>query len=172
VLVTFAVAGLGLMLSLRALSVTGVPVRSASLAAMTAALDLLDLREGERFVDLGCGHGNVLAEARRRTNVHALGFELNPAIALLAWLRCLGDRRVEVRCGDSRQADLTGVGAFYAYLMPRPMLELEAWLSRFPEGTRLVSVEFALPNLVPVATREVGLLRQPVRLYVLGPQRI
>ncbi len=160
------------MLSLRALAVTGVPVRSASAEAVAAALDLLELRAGERFVDLGCGHGNVLVEARRRADVRALGFELNPAIALLARLRCGIDRAVEIRCGDSRHADLTGVTAFYAYLMPRPMWELEVWLSRFPEGTRLVSVEFALPNLVPAATREVGLLRQPVRLYRLGLQRM
>ncbi len=139
---------------------------------MVAALDLLELRDGERFCDLGCGHGNVLALARRRANVEALGFELNPAVALLAKLRCLGDRSVRVRWADSRRADLSGVTAVYAYLMPTPMAEREPLLARLPEGARLVSVEFALPNREPVATREVGPQRQPVRLYRLGGQRM
>ena len=172
VLLAFAIVAAGLVLSLRALAVTGVPVRSAPEEAVAAALDLLELRDGERFCDLGCGHGQVLVAARRRAQVQALGFELNPGVALLAKLRCLTDRAVRVRCADSRRADLTGVTALYAYLMPKPMAELEPILARLPEGTRLVSVEFALPHLVPVATREVGPQRQPVRLYQVGGQRM
>jgi SAM-dependent methyltransferase len=161
-----------LVLSLRALAATGVPVRSAPDPAVEAALDLLALKDGERFVDLGCGHGNVLAAARRRADVLALGFELNPTIAVLAGLRCLGDRKVEVRCRDSRRAELSGAQAIYAYLMPRPMQDLAPLLSKLPVGTRIASVEFALPGWEPVAVREVGLLRQPVRLYVVGDQRM
>jgi hypothetical protein len=52
--------------------------------------------------------------------------------------------------------------------MPKPMQDLAPILAKLPAGTRIASVEFALPGWTPVATREVGPLRQPVRLYVVG----
>lgn len=161
----------GMLLSLRALTLTGVPVRSAPEGSVEAALDLLALEDGERFCDLGAGHGNVLAAARARADVQAEGFELNPWIALLARLRCLGDRKVKVRCRDSRHADLSGIAAFYAYLMPKPMAELATTLERLAPGTRIVSVDFPIPGFQPLEIREIGPLRQPVMLYVIGRHR-
>jgi hypothetical protein len=154
-----------LLLSLRALAVTGVPVRSASPAAVEAALDLLALRDGERFADLGCGHGNVLARARARADVLAEGFELNPSIALLAALRHLRDPRVHIHARDSRRADLSRFTALYAYLLVSPMAELAPVLARLPAGTRIASVDYELPGWTPAETREVGLHR--VLLYVV-----
>ncbi len=158
----------GLLLSLRALAVTGVPVRSAPDLAIDAALDLLALKDGDRFCDLGCGHGNVLERARQRANVDATGFELNPSIALLAGLRSLRDGKVHVRCRDSRRADLSNYTALYAFLMPRPMVDLAPLFEKLQPGTRIVSIDFAIPDWKPLETREVGSLRHPVRLYVVG----
>ncbi len=168
VLAVFALATAGLLLSLRALGSTGVPVRSASPEAVAAALELLALKDGERFVDLGAGRGNVLKAGRARADVEAEGFELNPAVALLAALACLGDRRIHVRFGDSRQADLSKAQAIYAYLMPRAMTEWAPKLASLPPGTRIVSVDFELPGWVADETRRVGPLAQPVRLYRVG----
>lgn len=163
-------AGVGLMLSLRALAITGVPVRSAEGAAVEAALDLLALREGETFCDLGCGGGQVLRAARSRAKVHVLGFELNPGAFLLAWLR--SGRGSRVRPIDFRRAALGEVDAAYAYLMPGVMAELGRKLEReLRSGSRFVSVDFAVPGWTASATREAGALRQPVRLYVLGEHR-
>ncbi|MEX1059039.1 MAG: hypothetical protein WEC17_01255, partial [Candidatus Saccharimonadales bacterium] len=50
------------------------------------ALDLLDLKAGQVFVDLGCGDGRLLAIAASR-GLNAVGYELNPFLAFYAWLR-------------------------------------------------------------------------------------
>lgn len=168
VLAAFAAATLALLLSLRALGSTGVPVRSASPEAVQVALELLALKDGETFVDLGAGLGNVLRAARRRADVRAIGYELNPFAAGIAALRSLLDLRVRVRCRDSRRANLTGAHALYAYLMPRAMAELGPILVELEPGTRVVSVDFAIPGWTPAETREVGPLHQPVFLYFPG----
>lgn len=165
---TFAAMAL-FLLSLRALATTGVPVRAAPPEAIEAALDLLELRAGERFVDLGCGTGGVLRAARRRAAVDAVGWELNPFAFLAALLRSGGAR---VRLGDFRRADLSGTRAAYAYLMPRMLAQLAGPLEeRLPAGCRLVAIDFPIPGWKPLAVREVGPLRQPVRLYVVGRHR-
>jgi hypothetical protein len=171
-LLLFGATAVLLLLSLRALATTGVPVRSASAEAVAAALDLLALREGESFCDLGCGRGNVLGASRKRGRIRAIGYELNPVIAGLAALRHLLNRDVRVRCADSRRADLSHIDAVYAYLMPRAMAELSTPLEKtLRAGTRVASVDFPIPGWTPAAVREVGPLRQPVYLYVLGEHR-
>lgn len=159
-----------LMLSIRALAISGVPVRSAEPAAVEAALDLLALRDGERFADLGCGLGQVLRAARRRADVEARGWELNPAIWAVAWLR--GDRRTRVRFGDFRKASLQDIDAAYCFLMPAVMAREAGWLeAALRPGARLVSVDFPVPGWTPEAVREVGPLRQPLHLYRMGRHR-
>jgi len=168
VLACFVAVSMALVLSLRALGSTGVPVRAASPEAIAAALELLALKDGERFVDLGCGQGDVLLAARKRADVEVEGYELNPSVALLAALRCFGDRKVHLRFRDSRRERFDGVHALYAYLMPRAMADWAPKLSALAPGTRIVSVDFELPGWAPAATKTVGPLAQPVRLYVVA----
>jgi hypothetical protein len=156
-----------LVLSLRALGSTGVPVRAASPEAIAAALELLALKPGDHLVDLGCGKGDVLLAARRHADITAAGYELNPSIALLATIRNLTDSKVRVHFSDSRRADLSGASALYAYLMPRAMTEWAPVLAALKRGTRIVLVDFELPGWTAQATRTVGPLAQPVRLYVI-----
>ena len=168
----FAALFVALAFSLRALAATGVPVRAADGEAVEAALDLLALKDGETFCDFGCGGGQTLRAARRRAKVRAVGYELNPFAFGLAALRSLPDRAVRVRLADFRGARLEGVDAGYAYLMPRAMEPLgEVLESELGEGARFVSVDFPVPGWTASAKREVGALRQPVFLYVIGEHR-
>lgn len=166
VLVGFAAMGL-VLASLSALQRTGVPVRSSSEEAIAAALELLALRPGERFCDLGCGTGRALRAARARCDVTALGFELNPFAFAASWLRA--DRHTRVRWSDFRKADLSSVDAAFAYLMPRCLGEIAPLLrQRLRPGARLATIHFQIPGWTPVDRREVGPSREPVYLYVVG----
>jgi SAM-dependent methyltransferase len=130
-----------LLFSIGTLSFTGVPVRASPPEAIRAALDLLELRDGERFVDLGCGFGDALRGARRRADVQAVGYELNPFAAAGAALRT--DRRTRVRLADFRRRDLTGFDAAFFYLMPRFLQKNAGWLeTAFAPGTRVVAIDF------------------------------
>ncbi|MGI5864774.1 MAG: methionine biosynthesis protein MetW [Myxococcales bacterium] len=161
-----------LALSLRALAATGVPVFASSEEAVRAALDLLDLKDGETLFDLGCGNGQVLRAARRRAKVRAFGYELNPFAFAVAALRSLFDRGVRVRPLDFRRARLHEADAVFLYLLPRAIeRHIELFEDGLREGTRLVSVDFPVPGWTEAARREVGPLKQPVRLYIVGEHR-
>lgn len=155
-------------LSLRALAVTGVPVYASEPVAMRAGFELLALKAGDKFVDLGAGHGGVLKAARQFADVDATGFELNPSALLVSRWKNRGDPKVHLDWRDSRRADLREFDAVYLYMLP---LQMHAWaekLRQLKPGTRIVSVDFELPGWKPVDKREVGRLHQPIWLYVAG----
>ncbi len=164
-----AIIYLALVLSLRALLSTGVPVRATPEESVASALDLLELKPGERLVDLGCGFGRVLKAARRRAQVEVTGIELNPTVAMWAWLRFLADRMVHVRIGDFRKRPLPKADAVFCYLLPKALKTVTPKLeAELPPGTRVVAIDFPIPGWKELALRETGPLRQPVRLYVVG----
>ncbi|HEX4662290.1 MAG TPA: methyltransferase domain-containing protein [Candidatus Saccharimonadales bacterium] len=106
------------------------------------------------IVDLGCGDG-VMLLAAARAGRRSIGVELNPVLALIAWLRTMGYRRsIQIKIGDfwrMRLPDDTSV--VFVFLAGPFMHKLEAHLQR--EATRLshdvvlLSYGFQLPNLQP-----------------------
>jgi cyclopropane-fatty-acyl-phospholipid synthase len=82
--------------------------------AQVRKLDLvcrkLDLRPGERFLDIGCGWGSLVLHAAQHYGVHALGITLSEPQASLAGERIAAaglDGRVEVRIADYREIEGT-----------------------------------------------------------------
>lgn len=116
------------------------------------AIDLVPA--GGTIVDLGCGDGIMLLAAARAGR-KALGVELNPILAAIAWLRTMGHHRaIKVRMGDFWRLRLPDdTQAVFVFLAGPFMHKLEAHLQR--EATRLdrdlilVSYGFSLPNLQP-----------------------
>src|SRR5215813_12979466 len=78
----------------------GAPFLPTLQPQITAALDLLDLKPGQTMLELGCGDGRVLIAAAER-GIVAVGYELNPLLAAVAWLRTRRyGKQVKVLCGD------------------------------------------------------------------------
>jgi cyclopropane-fatty-acyl-phospholipid synthase len=80
--------------------------------AQVRKLDLvcrkLDLRPGERFLDVGCGWGSLVLHAAERFGVHALGITLSEPQASLARERIAAaglQGRAEVAVADYRDVD-------------------------------------------------------------------
>jgi hypothetical protein len=129
---------------------TRVPLFLTARAVRDALGTLIDPARGERFVDLGCGLGSVLAALKRaRPDCMFDGVEL----ALLPYLvsRIRGARtgcRVERR--DLMSVDLSRYDVVYAFLSPAPMPAL--WAKARAEmrpGSRFVSLAFTVPGVAP-----------------------
>jgi SAM-dependent methyltransferase len=118
------------------------------------ALTLAGLKPGERFYDLGCGDGRVVAAAVRH-GAKAVGFE----ISLAMWLVC----RVRQVFGSARGAvfslknlfgqDLSDADVVYVYGLPganagrlKPKLEAE-----LKPGARVVAYQFRFEGWQPTA---------------------
>lgn len=112
------------------------------------ALDMLDLKKGEVFVDLGSGDGAVLIEAAKRGLI-CYGYELNPLVWSISWLRTLRYRKlVTVRCGNfwSKPLPKEAKGVF-VFLLDKYMPRLNAKLAKeLPRGGALVSYTFQIPG--------------------------
>lgn len=112
------------------------------------ALNLLALRPGQTFVDLGSGDGTMLILAAKR-GLKAVGYELNPFLAIISWLRTRRyGRRVKIRLGNFWKADLSGVDGVFVFLITHHMKRLDKFLSRQARGGSLmvVSNSFEIPG--------------------------
>lgn len=117
------------------------------------ALDLLDLKKGEVFVDLGCGDGMMLVHAAKRGLV-AHGYELNPLVWFVAWLRCLRYKNAHVHLKNYWSVVLPmNTKGVYVFLLDPFMKRLDMKLKEEAKGAKLVSYTFKIPNKKTVETK-------------------
>jgi SAM-dependent methyltransferase len=127
------------------------------------ALDLAQLRPGERFVDLGCGDGRVMVAAARR-GAEVTGIEIDPGRAeqareLLEQAGYPG----KVVVGDVARTDFTA-DVVFAFLSPATLQRLAPALGGLTPGTRLVFPEFGVEGWEPERVRSrCFLYRTPPR---------
>ncbi|MGD9810539.1 MAG: class I SAM-dependent methyltransferase [Sphingobium sp.] len=79
-------------------------LEAAQIAKIDAALDRLDLREGDRLLEIGCGWGGFAERALERADIHYDGLTLSREQAEWARMR-LGPARAEVHLTDYRDAN-------------------------------------------------------------------
>lgn len=167
-------------------AVTAAPFVRTPRAVVRVALRLAGLKPGELLVDLGCGHGQVLTIAAREFGARAVGYELAPHHALVAWLAvrlrgCArpkhsakeGRGQAAVRWGNLFDAGISQADVIYFWLTPNafprllPKLEAEA-----RSGTRIVTFSSPLPGWEPVRIETVCGGRYRVFLYIVPTRQM
>lgn len=115
-----------------------------------AALKLADLKPGDTLLELGCGDGKVLIAAARQ-GINVVGYELNPLLAAVAWLRTRRYRKqVHVIWGDFWHRPWPEAEAIFTFLLPKYMLKLNKKVIQYShKPVKLVSFAFAIPDLKP-----------------------
>jgi SAM-dependent methyltransferase len=132
----------------------GAPYVPTHRVTVLAALDLLTLEKGDLIVDLGSGDGSVLLKAARQ-GYRAVGYELNPLLAFIAWARCWRERaHVRVHLHDFWLAhwppDTKAVFVFLAGpYMNKLKRKLDAEMARRSEPLLVISNGFAIPGVLP-----------------------
>jgi SAM-dependent methyltransferase len=123
------------------------------------ALALAGLRPGERFLDLGCGDGRVMAAALD-AGAHVSGYEIDGALATRARDRLAsagGRARVIERSFFDAPLDADVV---FAYLSPAMLQRLRPQLELLPAACRIVTAWFDVPGWAPPTAR-----RRNIRCY-------
>jgi len=131
-------------------------------------LDHVPMKENELLIDIGCGDGRVLREAARRYGVRSLGFEVNPLAYVLARLRTIAFKGIEVKMRNFWKTDIRNADVVFCYLFPDVMSRLAGKLeSELRSGTRVVSCNFTLPGWrhSEVLYPESNLHGDPIYLY-------
>ena len=111
------------------------------------------LKSGDVFYELGCGDGRFVAEAAKM-GATAIGYEINPLMWLIAWLRNYKYKSAHVYLGNFWSCDLSDADVVMTFLTPRFMEKLESKLdNELKPGTKFVSYIFKLPIRKPIIKR-------------------
>lgn len=125
----------------------GAPYLPTLKPQIEAALDLADLKKGQTILELGCGDGRVLIAAAKR-GVNAIGYELNPLLAFLAWVRTRRYRKkVKVIWADFWRQSWPEADAIFVFLLDRYMEKLNNKCVQYPKKPlKLVSFAFKIKS--------------------------
>lgn len=125
----------------------GAPYLPTLTPQVKAALELADLKPGQTLIELGCGDGKVLLAAARNGS-KAVGYELNPVLALVAWARTRRYKgQVRVVWGDFWRAEWPPAEVIFTFLLPRYMQKLDQACQAYPhKPVKLVSFAFNIPG--------------------------
>jgi len=162
-------AALVLILVFGAVLLVGAPYVPTLAAQRKEALDLLDLKAGQTLYELGSGDGSLLREAAQR-GLSVVGYELNPFLVIISWLRTLKYRRqVTLRWGNFWKADLAHADGIFVFLLDRFMAQLDEKIqAEGKPGVKLVSHAFKIQNKKPATKRGPLLLyKYKIKLYNL-----
>lgn len=125
----------------------GAPYLPTLNAQVETALQLSGLKAGDTLLELGCGDGKVLIAAAK-LGIKSIGYELNPVIALVAWLKTRKYKsKVKIICGNFWTAEWPKADAVFTFLLPKYMAKLDNRMAAYKyKPTKLVSIAFAIPG--------------------------
>lgn len=112
-------------------------------------LELLQLKDGDVLVDLGCGKAQSLIEATKIAKIKGIGYETLPEALEIARENVLEagvEDLIEIKDEDMFEADLRSVTAVFLYLTRTALGSLSLKLEEeLPIGARIVTHDFDLP---------------------------
>jgi SAM-dependent methyltransferase len=132
----------------------GAPYLPTLKPQIEVALELANLKKGQTILELGCGDGRVLIAAAKQ-GLNAVGYELNPILALTAWIVTLKYRKqVKVIWGDFWRMSWPETDAIFVFLLDRYMEKLNNKCIQYPKKPlKLVSFAFKISNRKPDKTK-------------------
>ena len=133
----------------------GPPYLPTMRKQVDAALDLLDLEEGQTLLELGSGDGRVMLAAAKR-GLKVVGIELNPALVVVSYIVTFRYRnQVRIVWGSYWGAPWPRADAVFTFMLPRYMHTLDERIQKWrPDApTKLASFAFAIPGKEPVAEK-------------------
>jgi SAM-dependent methyltransferase len=133
----------------------GAPYLPTLTPQVQAALELADLQPGDTLLELGCGDGKVLLAAARQ-GLNAVGYELNPFMAVIAWLRTRRYRRqVRVIWGNLWSQPWPEAEAIFVFLLESFMTKLDKKIMQYKHRPiKLVSFAFRIPGRQPASEKD------------------
>lgn len=134
----------------------GAPYLPTLKPQVAAALELVALKPGDTLLELGCGDGKVVLAAARQ-GIKVVGYELNPLLAAVAWIRTRRYRKqVQIIWGDFWQKPWPEAQAIFTFLLPRYMAKLNKKVMQYPfKPVKLVSFAFTIAEK-PVEAEKAG----------------
>ena len=136
----------------------GAPWHPLSEKNIDRIIKFADLKQDEKFFDLGSGDGRVLIAASKKNFVQGFGVEIDP---IKVWLsRCFIKAsnlagKIKIYRGNIYDFDVTEADVIYLYLTHQALDRLfPKILDRVKPSVRIVSYRFCIRNMEPVKVSE------------------
>jgi len=145
---------------------------SSTRRRITAVLNELPIQNHQTMVDLGCGDGRVLRMAKKRFDITAIGYEVNPLAFVKAKILCLTSKNIYVHYTNFYKADLSKADIICCYLFPDVMKKVsQKLIAELKNDTYIVSFNFKMPNFVPqkILYPKGSLHNDPIYIYKKAP---
>jgi SAM-dependent methyltransferase len=126
--------------------INGAPFVPTPFNAAEAMIKAAQLKEGQKVYDIGCGDGRLVHLATKHHNVEGTGFEISPAIYLLAKVRQFFWRsKAKIKFRNFKYQDLSDADVVFCYLLPDTLKKLEKKLfGELKQGAKIVSYSFPI----------------------------
>lgn len=144
-----------LVLALQFAVLIGPPYVPTLRRQRRSALELLELKPGQTLVDLGCGDGSLLIDAARQ-GIKGVGYEINPLLASIAWLRAKRYKsQVKIHLKNFWKADISKADGVYVFLAGKYMAKFDKFLkSQVSKPIKVISYGFEIPNTSPIKKKD------------------
>jgi SAM-dependent methyltransferase len=151
---TYALIILGFVLlgSFAYAAASGAPWVPTRKGDVTRVARLLDLKAGERAVELGCGNGRVCRGlAQQAEDTEVVGVELSLVQYVIAVLQArLSGSRAQFKFQNAFKHDLSDYDGVYLFLMPETYAKIQPKLEQeLKPGARVVSYVWPIPGWKP-----------------------
>lgn len=132
--------------------IKGAPFVPSKPKRIQTMIDLANITEGMRVVDLGSGDGSIVIAAARR-GAYAVGVEMNPFLIPYSRWRArragVEDRTTFIR-GEIKDCPLGDIDAVFLYLLPSLLGKIRTKLSsELKPGVCVISNAFPIPDWTP-----------------------
>lgn len=136
-----------LFFSFCAVILRGAPYLPTLRPQILTSFELAGLKKGDTLLELGSGDGKVLIEAAKQ-GIYSVGYELNPVLALISWIRTVRYRRyVRIIWGDFWTKSWPEADAIFVFLLDRYMKKLDKKCMQYHyKPVKLVSFVFRIPG--------------------------
>jgi len=144
------IVGLFLLVCFGGVLLFGAPYLPTLGKQIETALSLAKLEPGDTLLELGCGDGKVVLAAARQ-GIKVVGYELNPILSVIAWLRTRRYRHnVRIIWGDFWPKELPQAQAIFVFLLPKYMKKLDTKVIQYKhKPVKLISFAFQIPGRKP-----------------------
>lgn len=114
------------------------------------ALLLANLKPGQVLLELGSGDGRLLIEAAKK-GVNSIGYELNPLLVIYSKIKTIKYRKkIKIIWGNYWYKKWPKSDAIFVFLLQPYMQKLDTKIiQNYPNGIKLVSFVFTIPNKKP-----------------------
>ncbi|MDH3324110.1 MAG: class I SAM-dependent methyltransferase [Candidatus Peregrinibacteria bacterium] len=143
------------------LLICNVPLVSSGKRIAKKMIELAELSENQNIYDLGCGTGIILFETEKKFPKNKFtGYEIvRPAIWYSQLKAKLTKSKIQFKCEDFFQADISDADIIFCYLWPSIMdkFHTKKW-SELKPGTKIISHGFPISGLDPKQKYQSGRL--------------